>query len=383
VAGRLAGGVAHDFNNVLTAVMASAELAQLSLEPGHAAEADLDGIGAAARRGAALTRRLLAFVRNDPAPAQRVDVADMLNELAPLLARLAGDSHPVVVRADDALGTVEVDRAELEHIVFNLVANARDAMPDGGPIEVRASATDVAEGAGDTGFTIQPSPGRHAVIMVSDGGIGMSDDVRRRMFDPFFTEKSGGRGTGLGLIGVRPLVERARGGLRVDSAPGTGTCVALLLPLTPPDAITRGPQPTDDARASLPIVNGARVRRILLVEDELAVREQLARLLNAMGHRTVAVASAADARGALAAPDASFDAVISDVMMPGESGIGFATWLHRAHPELPILMISGHTGESPAQHPQLNESTLLRKPFGSAELADRLATLFERSSARS
>lgn len=382
VAGRLAGGVAHDFNNVLTAVMASAELAQLSLEPGHAAEADLDGIGAAARRGAALTRRLLAFVRNDPAPAQRVDVAEMLNELAPLLARLAGDSHPVTVRAARALGTVEVDRAELEHIIFNLVANSRDAMPDGGPIEVLAAAVEVADASVGADFTIRPTPGLHAVITVSDGGVGMSAEVRRRMFDPFFTEKSGGRGTGLGLIGVRPLIERARGGLRVESAPGTGTSVTLLLPMTAPAAGASGVRQLDEPRATLPIVHGDRVRRILLVEDELAVREQLARLLNAMGHRTVAVASAADARSALAAPGPAFDAVISDVMMPGETGIGFSSWLRRTHPELPILLISGHTGDAPDQGHALHESALLRKPFGSAELADRLAALFARSSAR-
>jgi PAS domain S-box-containing protein len=193
VAGRLAGGVAHDFNNVLTAVMASAELAQLAIEPEHPAQTDLEGIGAAARRGAALTRRLLAFVRNDPAPAQRVDVVEMAGDLAPLLKRLAGDSHPVSVEVPAPFGSVEVDRAELEHILFNLVANARDAMPDGGPIILSATNELIGAAAAAADFTITPRPGRYAVITVRDSGIGMSEDVRRRMFDPFFTEKSGGR----------------------------------------------------------------------------------------------------------------------------------------------------------------------------------------------
>ena len=380
VAGRLAGGVAHDFNNVLTAVMASAELAQLTLEPEHAAQSDLAGIGAAARRGAALTRRLLAFVRNDPAPAQRVDVAEMVHELWPLLERLAGDSHPVSVDAPHPFGSVEVDRAELEHILFNLVANARDAMPNGGPIVLSASAEQIGAAARDAGFTILPLPGRYAVIRVSDRGIGMSEDVRRRMFDPFFTEKSGGRGTGLGLIGVKPLVERAGGGLRVTSSSVTGTEITLMLPLMAAAEPTAARRRSDEIRTSPPRGIGGKVHRILLVEDELAVREQLARLLDAMGHATIAAATAAEARALLATGSVPFDVVISDVMMPGETGIQFTTWLRQAFPGVPVLLISGHTGES-LDRDALERSgvAVLRKPFSGAELTQELNAILDRS----
>ena len=380
VAGRLAGGVAHDFNNVLTAVMASAELAQLTLEPDHAAQADLVGIGAAARRGAALTRRLLAFVRNDPAPVQRVDVVDMVRDLEPLLTRLTGESHPVTVRAPEPVGSIEVDRAELEHILFNLVANARDAMPNGGPIELAVDLRQVGAAARDADFTIAPLPGRYAVITVSDRGIGMSDAVRARMFDPFFTDKSGGRGTGLGLIGVRPLIERAAGGLLVDSSPGNGTAVMMMLPLVAArePAVLR--HRSGEVRTAPSKGKDGRVRRVLLVEDELAVREQLTRLLDAMGHATVAAATAAEARMHLSAGSTQFDVVVSDVMMPGETGIQFTAWLRQAHPDVPVLLISGHTGES-LDREALERAgvALLRKPFSGAELARALNETLERS----
>ncbi|MCL4214035.1 MAG: response regulator [Gemmatimonadales bacterium] len=376
VAGRLAGGVAHDFNNVLTAVIAGTELAQMSLEPGHAAHQDLVGVEAAAQRGAALTRRLLAFVRQEPVPAQRVDVRRMLEDIEPLLQRLAGDANTVVCERDGELGTVFVDLTELEHIVFNLVANARDAMPMGGEIIVRAS-MELLEAA-PAGSVIAPPPGRHVCIAVVDQGHGMAEDVRRRMFDPFFTQKSGGRGTGLGLIGVRPLVEGAKGGLVVDSSVDRGTRVALYLPAElegAPVAPARRSSPTRTPAFGTPLDSAG---RILLVEDELPVREQLIRLIDVLGYSSIAVPSAADARAVLAAEAASVDAVITDVMMPGETGVEFATWLRREHPGLPILLISGHTGAALDREARATEGfDLLRKPFTSAELSERIKAMLD------
>ncbi|MDH5235719.1 MAG: ATP-binding protein, partial [Gemmatimonadota bacterium] len=256
VAGRLAGGVAHDFNNVLTAVIAGTELAEMSLEPDHPAMQDLVGVQEAAQRGAALTRRLLAFVRQEPVPAQSVDLRAMLRGLALLLQRLAGEAHLVVVHADEALGAVRVDQTELEHIIFNLVANARDAMPSGGRIEVRADLVDVVEPPADA--VIPPPPGRHACISVADQGLGMSDEVRQRMFDPFFTQKTGGRGTGLGLIGVRPLVEGAGGGVTVRSEAGYGTRVALYLPV---EVAAATPPPRRDSPIRTPVFGTSAVAR--------------------------------------------------------------------------------------------------------------------------
>ena len=400
VAGRLAGGVAHDFNNVLTAVMAGTELAQMSLEPGHPARQDLDGVEAAAQRGAALTRRLLAFVRQEPVPPQIVDLRATLIDLELLLRRLAGEANLVSVVVPEVLGTVRVDRTEFEHIIFNLVANARDATPMGGPIEVRADLVDLTEAP--AGSVIAPPPGRYARIAVTDRGHGMADDVRRRMFDPFFTQKTGGRGTGLGLIGVRPLVEGARGGLTVESSSVSGTRVEMYLPCeaagsvpaiadtealaparrtSPTRAPVRTPVRTPVLGSPAATVGGSSAgasTRILLVEDELPVREQLIRLLDALGYSSIAVPSAADARAVLTRDPRSVSAVVSDVMMPGETGIEFANWLRTNHPQLPILLISGHTGTALDREARSSQDfDLLRKPFTSAALAERLEAMLE------
>ena len=384
VAGRLASGVAHDFNNVLTAVVAGTELARLSLDADHPAQADLTSVEAGAARGVALTRRLLAFVRHEPVPAQRVDPGEMLRDLAPLLQRLAGETVEVRIRVGPGLGSVHTDHAELEHILFNLVANARDAMPAGGPVRVEADAVTVTAATDPGPFIIMPPPGRYAAIAVVDGGTGMSDDVRRRMFDPFFTMKTGGRGTGLGLIGVRPLVEAARGGLRVQSSPDSGTTITLYLPTSTvepgsdaPSAVAQRlpnrPRRSDPAHRAADI--GARTG-VLLIEDEADVREQLARLLEAHGFGVIPAASTADARLVLANRRAEVHAIVSDVIMPGETGIDFSEWMRATHPDLPILLISGHTGTAPDREARsLGGLPLLRKPFSGAELTERIQQL--------
>lgn len=373
VAGRLAGGVAHDFNNVLTAVIAGAELARMSLEPDHPAVQDLHGVEAAAQRGAALTRRLLAFVRQEPVPAQSVDVRAMLLDVEPLLGRLAGDPNVVSMRVPDTLGTVLVDRTELEHIIFNLVANARDATPMGGPIEVSGDLVVLTEAP--AGAIIAPTPGRFVRIAIADRGHGMADDVRRRMFDPFFTQKTGGRGSGLGLIGVRPLVEGAGGGLAVESAAGSGTRVNIYLPCES-GAAAGPPRQSSPLRTPSFGVRAVPAAYILLVEDELEVREQLTRLLEALGFAAIATASAAEARAVLASDPRPVRAVVSDVIMPGETGIEFAQWLRANHPDLPILLISGHTGTALDRGARTSDDfDLLRKPFTGAALAERLEAM--------
>jgi PAS domain S-box-containing protein len=393
VVGRLAGGVAHDFNNVLTAIIAGTELAQLSLGAGNKAEAELEGIQGAAQRGAALTRRLLAFVRQEPVRPQRIPLAATLDELAPLLQRLAGESHEVTVRVTPDVGDVRADRAELEHILFNLVANARDAMPLGGPITIAAAVERV---TGILPFAvIGPPPGLHARISVEDRGHGMPEEVRTRMFDPFFTQKSGGRGTGLGLIGVRPLIEGARGGVVVESSP-LGTRVVLYLPVeaseptratdatrTGPSGAPRRVTPPPMRRVS-PHRNPAlpEAVRLLLIEDEPEVRDQLARLLDAQGFHAMPVASAAEAR-AMLGTDARIAGVVSDVMMPGETGVQFAAWLRESHPAVPLLLISGHTGTELDRDARANaQFELLRKPFSGAELAGRIRAMLDGAARR-
>ncbi len=384
VVGRLAGGVAHDFNNVLTTIIAGTELAQMSLDAKHPATEELTAISGAAQRGAALTRRLLAFVRQEPVRSQSVPLDEVLRELVPLLSRMAGESHGVAVQVANEVGNVRTDRAELEHVLFNLVANARDSMPNGGPISISATVERV------TGTLphaiIAPPAGDHVRLTVRDEGHGMPSDVRDRMFDPFFTQKSGARGTGLGLIGVRPLIEGAKGGIVVESSP-SGTAVSLYLPaegvgpraprrVSPAPPVPRVSPP----RSQVSVRDGR--HRLLLVEDEPGLREQLARLLESRGYAVIPVTSAAEARVAITA-ESGLSAVISDVMMPGETGLQFAAWLRREHPELPLLLISGHTGADLDREARATqEFGILRKPFTGAELAERLELIIRKPEAR-
>ncbi len=367
VVGHLAGGVAHDFNNVLATIMSSAELAQLVLEENHEAQYDLTQIRAAASRGAALTRRLLTFVRLQPVPSRRIVVADMLADIEPLLRRLCGDSIELTVTIAEGTGTVHVDRDELEHILFNLVANARDAMPHGGSLGVEASPVDVL--TANEAALIPAPPGRYLSLAVRDHGVGMDDDARRRMFDPFFSSKSGGRGTGLGLIGVRPLVEAAGGGLCVDTRPGAGTRVELLLPQIENNV--------SETPVAVEVADGVTLAaRVLVVEDEAAVRDSVTRLLISRGAQVRSVNGAAEARALISAGTTDIDCVLCDVMMPGETGLEFAAWLKTQHPRLPLLMMSGHTGTALDYGvDNADNLALIRKPFSGDELAERIGTM--------
>jgi len=371
VAGRLASGIAHDFNNVLTAVQAGAELARFVIPSDSPAQQDLGTIESAAQRGAALTRRLLTFVRQENIPGADVPIAAVVDELAPLMTRLVGESIAIDTRTNNAPWVVRVDRAELEHVLFNLLSNARDAMPGGGRISIELTELVVSEPPSASGaWVVPPSIGRYARLAVRDTGHGMTEDVRRRMFDPFFTMKSGGRGTGLGLIGVRPLVQGAGGGLDVRST-NAGTEIGILLPIVGETSASAPP-----ARRATP--SGLRRGRVLLVEDDPAVRENLERLLAAHGYRCDQAPGVADARSKLA--DARYDCVVSDVMMPVEDGLQLAEWIRHSHTDVPILLISGHTGTAlDTPHVATVNVAFLRKPFSGAELVARIDALVNRS----
>jgi signal transduction histidine kinase len=216
--GRLAAGIAHDFRNVLTVVIGCAH--EITRSPGATPEitAAAGDITRAAERGSALARELLSFGRGDPSPARVVDPAEVVESFAPMLRKALGQSHPLALRCEPGTGRVLVDRAQLERVVLNLVLNARDAMPRGGSVGLR-----VAEEPIDGGPL-------HVVIEVSDTGVGMDAETRARLFEPFFTTKPEGEGTGIGMAVVYRVVERAGGFVHVDSAPGNGTRIRVVLP---------------------------------------------------------------------------------------------------------------------------------------------------------
>lgn len=351
--GQLTGGLAHDFNNLLTIILGNLmTLAQRC--DGRQAEL-IDPALQAARRGAELTRRLLAFARRQPLEPQVVEVDSLIANMVRLLRRsLSGQVEIVLATSGKPLFAL-VDPSQLENALLNLALNSRDAMAEGGrlTIETRDVTIDSAEG-----YDTTVPAGDYVRVAVSDTGSGMDAETLARAFEPFFTRKGPGGGSGLGLSMVYGFVKQSGGFVRLHSRPGEGTTVTILLPSIP--------LPADDASLiAEPAVGGAPSRFVLLVEDDPDVRQVVRRLLIGLGHRVVEAGDAAEALQMIdAVPD--LEVLLTDVVMPGEmDGIALARLAQGRRPGLTIALVSGHVGDglTSAGFP------LLRKPFTPEELA--------------
>jgi len=366
--GQLAGGVAHDFNNLLTIIGGASEAVLDQLPEDSTTRQDVQMILDAADRAAGLTWQLLAFSRHQHYEPGALDLGDVVLEMRDMIGRLIGVEVEFNVEVAPGLFSVLADRGQMEQAVMNLVVNARDAMPEGGSltIEVRnvaeAEELQVIPGSG------QPS-GPHVSLSVRDNGIGMSEAVISRIFDPFFTTKEVGRGTGLGLATVYRIVEQARGHLTVDSTPGKGTKIGVLLP-----RLEQSPSVSPEATPPEP--RGGR-ETILLVDAEVDVRDLLGRQLERLGYRLL-VAADTDAALALAlAEPQPIDLLMTDIAMPGRSGLELATELLALKPHTQVLFISGHAGEPPAGSLLEPDRNLLTKPFRNDVLADKVREILD------
>jgi PAS domain S-box-containing protein len=329
--GRLAGGIAHDFNNILTVIIAYAEgCLDAALEP--SVRDDITQIHQAGRRAARLTSQLLAFSRRQMMRAVSIDVNDVVRGCRPMLSRIIGADVEFETSLDPRTPNVIADPSQVEQILMNLVVNARDAMPNGGRLTIETSPVEL-----DEAFVEQhhgSRTGRHALISVSDSGVGMDDATTARVFEPFFTTKPPGQGTGLGLAMVYGIVKQSSGSVWVYSTPGQGTSIRIYLPATDTPAAVLA-ESGEPARTT-------GTERILLVEDEEAVRQVFERLLREAGY-TVAVAE--DGQQALAAverADAPFDLLLTDMVMPGVNGRDLARTLRARQPGLRVLLMSGY-----------------------------------------
>ena len=363
--GRLAGGVAHDLNNLLTIILGNLDLVHMEAEARRQASganapaappADPDDpileIRGAADRAAVLTRRLLAFGRRQAFSPALVDVGATVAAFEPLLRRLLPENVSLALERDPAPTPVVSDPAQLEQIVLNLVANARDALGGSGVITVATSATIPAR------FTREPDPPRDAIwLTVTDHGAGMTPDVQAHLFEPFFTTKEPAKGTGLGLATVHGIVTQSQGRILVDSAPGKGTAIAIAFPRAPGDA----------RPASTPRVSGAprpTPATILLVEDDPAVRGVASAILTAAAFRVLQAGGATEAETASDAFSGKIDLLLTDVVMPGRSGPRVARSLRGRRPELKILYMSGHAEDLIAKQGVLRPGIhFLAKPF--------------------
>ncbi len=366
--GRLAGGIAHDFNNLLTVILGLSRPMMEQLPAGSELALDLKDIHEAAERAASLTRQLLTFSRRQPVEQHSVDLNVTLVQLRPLLERMLGRGVTLAFRLSEAPAWVRGDVHQFEQVIVNLTTNARDAMPEGGLLEIgtRIHSLDAAA-AQQLGLA---AAGRYVVLSTSDTGEGMDERTRRRIFDPFFTTKDPGKGTGLGLSIVYSVVEQSDGAIEIDSDPGRGSRFQIWLPHREEEA--RGEQD----RLADPVSREGR-EGVLFVEDEPALRRLGRRILERAGYRVLEAVDGEVALGILRANREAIDVLVTDVVMPRMSGGELARQARALQPSLPILFVSGHASDEGSRL-DLEASTWLQKPFSADALLEKLRELIER-----
>jgi PAS domain S-box-containing protein len=361
--GTLAGGVAHDFSNILTGILGYADIiAQEGLAP--SAQQEIGVIRELSQRAAGLTRQLLAFSRRQPLQTRTVDLNDLIAELTRMLARLIGEHVTQVLSLAPDLVTVRADPGQIEQVIMNLAVNARDAMPDGGTltIETANAVLDEAYAATHAGVT----PGEYALVAVSDTGKGMDEATCARIFEPFFTTKGVGEGTGLGLATVYGIVKQHGGNIWVYSEPGCGTTFKIYLPLAGNEAeVAAQPAPPPEASRG--------EETILLVEDDPSVLEIAQRALESHGYRVLVVADPAQAEGVLDAYEGEVALVVTDVVMPNLFGPALVERLQAGRPSLRVLYMSGYTrGAATGNGTLPHDVPFLNKPFTPSVLAAKV-----------
>jgi two-component system NtrC family sensor kinase len=358
--GQMTGGIAHDFNNLMTVVLGGAEMLTKRAEDPARVRRTAEQIVLAVNRGTAITKQLLAFARRDVVNPETVNLNKCLRDFKEMLDRAARDAVGVELDLDPGLDPVQLDPGHFEAAVLNLVGNARDAMPDGGRIVIRTR--NVRLNAPECGDL---PAGAYVRMDVIDDGIGMNPETAARAFEPFFTTKDVGKGTGLGLSQVYGFTRQVGGDVRIMSAPGQGTTVALLLPRA-------DGRPTEQ-RPAFDVVPLRRARGdevILIVEDEPSVLDMATENLTALGYRTIAATTATAALERLKGPE-RVDVLFSDVMMPGGmNGLRLAAEARRLRPGIKVLLTSGYAGEF-EQRPS-EELPLLNKPYDQRQLAARI-----------
>ena len=357
--GKLAGSVAHDFNNLLTAISGGAQLAQISLPPGHRAQDELAIVLDAAHRAVDVTHQLLAFSRRQVMRLEAIDLNATVQGSLGLLQRLIGTNVEVRTDLDPAVRLVLVDSVQCQQMLLNLAINAGDAMPEGGTLTLATRSVTAESAQADPPI----APGDYTRLRVSDTGVGMDAQTLARAFEPFFTTKAMGRGTGLGLATVYGIVEQSQGAIRVRSAPGAGTTFDVFLPAT--QAAQRAAAPNARPKPE----RGAAAARVLVVEDDELVRNLAARLLTLDGYQILEAGSADQALALTERGEAAIDLLLTDVLMPGMSGVELAQKLRERFPGLPIVFMSGYATELLAKQGLRPDSGgFVAKPFSTDAL---------------
>jgi hypothetical protein len=367
--GQLAGGVAHDFNNLLTVILNYAAFITSDASAESSTKAHAEEILASAERAAALTKQLLMYARREPVRHTAVDLNAVVAQIRDLLVRTLGEHVRIEVRAAADLPPIYADRGQIEQVLMNLSVNSRDAMPDGGVLTIETSLLELR--AGEVKPHPALAPGVYVQLSVSDEGSGMSADVVARAFDPFFSTKRPGEGTGLGLATVYGIVADTGGAVDVQSEEGVGSTVRAFFPASP-EAPAPFPAPPD-------VVVGAG-ETVLVVEDQRAVREVTVAILRRNGYRVRPAADAAEAL--LISADIDFDLLLTDVVMPGTSGRELVSALRDRHQTCQVLFMSGYSGSAFGSDRILDATeAFIHKPFKETELLQAVHDALHSSSA--
>jgi nitrogen-specific signal transduction histidine kinase len=358
--GQLTGGVAHDFNNLLTVIIGALDVVDRHPDDRDRRDRMIAAALAAAKRGEKLTQHLLAFARRQPLRPEILRIDRLIVDNEDLLRRALGDSYSFQLRLGGGARQALVDSGQFAAALLNLVVNARDATPTGGEVIIETCPVTLTQAVGDA------VPGAYLRVAVRDTGAGMDAQTIARAVEPFFTTKPTGQGTGLGLSQVYGFARQSGGSVEIDSQPGQGACVAMLLPIAQAATVP------DDAATAAETLAPQIPSRILLVEDDTDVAELVGAMLGDLGHTVVRAADVTQALRRLD-KDAAIDLVLSDVIMPGgRSGVDLAEHLAAARPDLPVVLCSGYTGGE-LDRAQAGGWLFLSKPFSLDGLARALS----------
>lgn len=369
--GRLSGGVAHDFNNILMIITGYGDLLKEQLGSDERQRRMIDEILKAANRAASLTHQLLAFSRKQILMPKVVDLNNVLADLGKMLPRLIGEDIDLEIVPGNGLGRVMADASQMQQVVMNLVVNARDAMPDGGRLTIETANTEWDEKSGRQ-YGIEAKPGSFVLLSVADNGIGMDRETRAHLFEPFFTTKSVDKGTGLGLSIVYGVVKQSGGFIWVDSEPGQGTTFKIYLPRIEAEETNASPTnvPPKSRRGS---------EIILLVEDEQGVREAISHFLRGQGYTVLEAHNPKVAIEIAQEQSKPIHLLMTDMIMPEMNGRELARQLTATRPEMGVLYISGYTDRAIAGGTTIDANmNFLQKPFGFDVLGRKLRDILDR-----
>ncbi|HKL27073.1 MAG TPA: ATP-binding protein, partial [Desulfuromonadales bacterium] len=367
--GRLAGGVAHDYNNMLSVIIGYAELAQMKLDSTDAIKGDLDEILTAARRSRDITRQLLAFARKQTIDPQVLDLNAAIESTLKMLRNLLGENIELVWKPREGLWPVEMDPSQLDQVLANLCINARDAIADVGTMTVETGKIhfDQAQCSGQSGLV----PGDYVILTITDDGCGMTPEILEHVFEPFFTTKKVGEGTGLGLAMVYGVVKQNNGYIDVYSEPGEGTSIKIYLPRY----VGQVAEESETGPENVPRGNG---ETVLLVEDEAGILKLATRQLKSWNYHVLAASKPGEALAVATSNPGKIDLLVTDVVMPEMNGKELADRLQLIYPQLRCLYMSGYTEDTIAHHGVLDEGIhFISKPFSGQEFAVKIRKVLD------